>query len=173
MPIKRAFAAWPWAVAAWMAGIALQLQQPDLLSAWAYAAVLVPGLGLLVWGRIAPVRVLGLGAIAWALTGWHAIALHQPMPSALEGQNLDVVGRVQSMVQRQDVGLRFRFVVEQAQLQGQPVLEFSTDEKLLHARLAKKPSRSPEWETRSCKNSAEVRPSSPNSGSVNHDGVDS
>lgn len=43
------------------------------------------------------------------------------------------------------------------ELQGQPVLEFSTDEKLLHARLAKKPSRSPEWETRSCKNSAEVR----------------
>jgi hypothetical protein len=43
------------------------------------------------------------------------------------------------------------------ELKGQPVLEFSTDEKLLHARLAKRPSRSPEWETRTCKNSAEVR----------------
>ncbi len=121
MPIERGFAAWPWAVAAWMAGIALQLQQPDLLSAWAYAAAFVPGMGLLLWGRIVPVRAIGLGAIGWALTGWHAIAMHHPIPSALEGQNLDVVGRVQSMVQRQDVGLRFRFVVEQAQLQGQPV----------------------------------------------------
>jgi hypothetical protein len=43
------------------------------------------------------------------------------------------------------------------ELQGQPVLELSVDDKLLHARLAKKPARSPEWETRACKNSAEVR----------------
>jgi len=43
------------------------------------------------------------------------------------------------------------------ELQGQPVLELSADEKLLHARLAKKPSRTPEWEARTCKNSAEVR----------------
>ena len=43
------------------------------------------------------------------------------------------------------------------ELQGQPVLELSVDDKLLHARLARKPARSPEWEARSCKNSAEVR----------------
>jgi hypothetical protein len=43
------------------------------------------------------------------------------------------------------------------ELQGQPVLELSVDDKLLHARLVKKPARSPEWETRQCKNSAEVR----------------
>ena len=43
------------------------------------------------------------------------------------------------------------------ELQGQPVLELSVDETLLHARLAKKPARSPEWELRACKNSAEVR----------------
>ena len=42
-------------------------------------------------------------------------------------------------------------------LQGQAVLELSADDKLLHARLVKRPSRSPEWETRDCKNSAEVR----------------
>jgi len=43
------------------------------------------------------------------------------------------------------------------QLQGQVVLELSADDKLLHARLVRTPARSPEWETRDCKNSAEVR----------------
>lgn len=42
-------------------------------------------------------------------------------------------------------------------LQGQVVLELSADAQLLHARLVKKPARSPEWELRDCKNSAEVR----------------
>jgi len=42
-------------------------------------------------------------------------------------------------------------------LQGQVVLELSVDEQLLHARLVRKPSRSPEWDARDCKNSAEVR----------------
>ncbi len=113
--------AWPLAFAAWMAGIALQLQQADLSGVWVYTAVGACGLGLVAGLRIGWMRALGLGLLSWALTGWHASLQHRPMPSALEGQNLDVVGRVQSMVQRQDVGLRFRFVVEQAQLQGQPV----------------------------------------------------
>ncbi len=43
------------------------------------------------------------------------------------------------------------------ELQGQVVLELSTDDKNIHARLAKRPSRSPEWEMRECKNAAEVR----------------
>ncbi len=43
------------------------------------------------------------------------------------------------------------------ELQGQPVLQLSVDGQLLNAKLAKKPARSPEWEARSCKNSAEVR----------------
>ncbi len=45
----------------------------------------------------------------------------------------------------------------QYELQGQPVLALSADAQLLHAKLAKKPSRSPEWELRACKNAAEVR----------------
>ena len=43
------------------------------------------------------------------------------------------------------------------ELQGQPVLELSVDDKLLHARLVNRPARSAEWETRDCKNSVEVR----------------
>ncbi|WP_077036507.1 hypothetical protein [Pelomonas sp. KK5] len=42
-------------------------------------------------------------------------------------------------------------------MQGQPVLQLSSDDTQLHARLAKRPARSPEWESRSCKNAAEVR----------------
>jgi len=43
------------------------------------------------------------------------------------------------------------------ELQGQPVLELRADDKLLHARLVKRPARSPEWETRDCASSVEVR----------------
>jgi hypothetical protein len=42
-------------------------------------------------------------------------------------------------------------------LQSQPVLELSVDDTLLKARLVKRPSRTPEWESRDCKNSADVR----------------
>jgi len=43
------------------------------------------------------------------------------------------------------------------ELQGQPVVQLSVDEKLLHAKLARKPARSPEWDQKTCKNSADVR----------------
>ncbi|MBV8604519.1 MAG: hypothetical protein JO224_07540 [Pelomonas sp.] len=43
------------------------------------------------------------------------------------------------------------------ELQGQPVLQLSVDAKLLHAKLARKPARSPEWDRKTCKNSADVR----------------
>ncbi|MEJ6006566.1 hypothetical protein WG899_13485 [Paucibacter sp. AS339] len=42
-------------------------------------------------------------------------------------------------------------------LQGQSVLELSVVDGLLRARLAKRPAHSPEWESRDCKNSAELR----------------
>ena len=58
-------------------------------------------------------------------------------------------------------GLRdFRSLSERGNsflLQGQVVLELGVDDKLLHAKLARKPARSPEWDTRDCKNSAELR----------------
>lgn len=42
-------------------------------------------------------------------------------------------------------------------LQGQAVIELSADEHTLLAKLAKRPARSPEWDSRHCKNSADVR----------------
>ena len=121
MPQRRWSAGWPLAFAGWMAGIALQLQQPQLSSAVLYGALGALGIGLALWTRAGAVRCLGLAMSSWALTGLHALAWHAPLAPELEGQNLDVVGRVQSMVQRQDVGVRFRFVIEQAHAQGRPV----------------------------------------------------
>lgn len=43
------------------------------------------------------------------------------------------------------------------ELQGQRVIELSVDGAALQARLAKRPARSPDWETHILKNSAEVR----------------
>ena len=104
---------------AWCAGVAVQLQQTALWSATAYAGLAVAaGLGLwLPWrrglgqllGRCGAVAVLSL-----AITGGHALVQQQAINPALEGQDLDLVGVVQAMPQRQDIGWRFRFEVEQA-----------------------------------------------------------
>ena len=42
-------------------------------------------------------------------------------------------------------------------LQGQRVIELGVDGGALQARVAKRPARSPEWDTRTLKNSADVR----------------
>jgi len=42
-------------------------------------------------------------------------------------------------------------------LKGQEVLSLSIEGEALHARLAKRPGRSPEWELRSCRDAAQVR----------------
>ncbi|HEY1392728.1 MAG TPA: hypothetical protein VFV25_05105 [Methylibium sp.] len=43
------------------------------------------------------------------------------------------------------------------ELKGQAVIELALDGAQIHARIAKRPARSPEWETRALKNSADVR----------------
>ena len=43
------------------------------------------------------------------------------------------------------------------ELQGQRVIELAVDGATLQARIAKRPARSPEWETRTLKNSADTR----------------
>ncbi len=118
-----------WAALAWVAGIAVQLQQAALAPALLYVFVGLASLGVLLGlrrlGRAWPwplvPRLLALGGLSWAVAGLHACALWAPMDAALEGRDLDVVGRVQAMAQRQDVGWRFRFVVEQAHWQGRAV----------------------------------------------------
>ena len=110
------------ALLAWCLGVAVQLQQTAL---WPVAAYLLL-LCLALWGgwtlRRRPwgqrVRVLAWGLLwawlAFAVTGLHAQSRSGAIAAELEGQDLQVVGRVQAMPQRQDLGWRFRFRIEQA-----------------------------------------------------------
>ena len=111
---------------AWCVGVALQLQQEALWSVMGYAVMLALALALaLVLGLLLRrmAKPAWLGALAWclvwaavsfAVTGLHAHTRSAAIDPALEGQDLDVVGVVQAMPQRQDLGWRFRFQVEQA-----------------------------------------------------------
>jgi competence protein ComEC len=134
-----------WARCLWLcllaggAGLALQLQQMALWPTGAYGGALAAAClgvaGLVIpWGGTqagrrpgleAAVRmgclVLTCGLFSFALTGWHASIQAERLDSALEGQDLDVVGVVQAMPQRQDLGWRFRFRVESAKRAGTPV----------------------------------------------------
>lgn len=118
-----------------VAGVALQLQQPALWSAWLYAGMtaavaLLAGLvavvtrpATAVWsGRSVAALVLALVA-GFALTGLRAAVFQGgALAAELEGRDIEVTGRVLAMPQRGEDGLRFRFAVESAQLDGRPVV---------------------------------------------------
>ena len=117
---------------AWCAGVAVQLQQAALWPMPSYAALLGAALLLAAglrwaggakWAGQAGQRVGPSLALAWcltaatagfALTGLHAGTRMASIDPALEGQDLELVGLVQAMPQRQALGLRFRFRIEQA-----------------------------------------------------------
>jgi competence protein ComEC len=104
---------------AWCAGVAVQLQQTALWPAAAYGAVAGLGLAILGWSRAAGLhRHMGICTAAvllsFACTGGHALLQVRAIDPALEGQDLELVGVVQAMPQRQDIGWRFRFEVETA-----------------------------------------------------------
>lgn len=112
---------------AWLAGAAGQLQQARLWSPEVYVCTGLAALGLfLTLRRFGPVLRLGMAlcavaTVAWAWTGSLAGWRMQNLSMALEGQDLDVIGVVEAMPQRQDVGLRFRFRIEQASWRGEVV----------------------------------------------------
>ncbi|MEO7150914.1 MAG: DNA internalization-related competence protein ComEC/Rec2 [Burkholderiaceae bacterium] len=105
---------------AWLAGVALQLQEPALEPAGAYAIAVVAGLAALASGwrwrhRAAWLAVVGCFALGWGATGLQAgLRLADALPAALEGVDLQVTGVVASLPQRGPTGLRFRFEVEHA-----------------------------------------------------------
>jgi competence protein ComEC len=111
---------------AWLFGVALQLQERTLLPLWAYLSCLAFGLVCCAaawrWPRLwvlpfVAALLMGVGA-----SGWRASErLGDALPSSLEGQDLQVVGVVASLPQQSPVGLRFRFEIEEARLQGQVV----------------------------------------------------
>jgi competence protein ComEC len=125
------------ALLGWIAGTAVQLQQPELASVRVYASILAVVLVvacLLAIKCIANKPAASSGpvlrvllsmslavALGWTTCGLRAVVFDaQRLPPALEGRDITVTGMVGAMPQRSDAGLRFRLAVESAQLDGQP-----------------------------------------------------
>jgi competence protein ComEC len=119
---------WLAALPGWVLGVALQLQQPVLWPLWVYAGLLCGGLALALVSRVAKavsgvcLAVIAGGLIGAGLTGTRAahFASHALDP-ALQGTDIELVGRVASLPQRTAQGERFDLVVESATRAGQPV----------------------------------------------------
>ncbi len=111
------------ALAAALAGVALQLRQPVLWDGMVYAGGLLAGIAGLwsAWrlprhARTAWVcAALAGAAIGMGLAGARAVVYAAgALDPALEGRDLQLVGVVSQMPQRGDAGTRFRFAVESA-----------------------------------------------------------
>lgn len=129
---------WQAAAWGWLAGTALQLQQPELsasafymlqglaaLALWASVAIESIAYGAAPpWRRQARSAMVALAcaALAFSVCGLRATVFErQALAPALEGQDLELTGRVAAMAQRSEAGLRLRFAPQEARLQGQPV----------------------------------------------------
>jgi competence protein ComEC len=111
---------------AFIAGVALQLNERVLLPPALYASAVGAGVLALAaawrWRRAFLLALLGLAAVGYASAGWRACErLGDSLAAGLEGVDLQVTGLVASLPQRSASGLRFRFEVEHAELAGRPV----------------------------------------------------
>ncbi|MEP7058081.1 MAG: DNA internalization-related competence protein ComEC/Rec2 [Caldimonas sp.] len=111
---------------AWLAGVALHLQQRELWPSAAYTALVAAGaLAICVawrWRRAFALGLLGALLCGAAASGWRAsVRLADTLDPALEGKDLAVVGIVASLPQQSASGLRFRFEVESASAAGRAV----------------------------------------------------
>ena len=121
--------AWAAALLGWVLGTVLQVQQPVLWAAGVYIGVTVFAfaLTLLAWrARPGAARALGwvlaAALAAFGTTGWRAtMMLAERLTPALEGRDVLLTGTVSRMPQKSEAGWRFRFDVQQAQLDGAPV----------------------------------------------------
>ncbi|TNF61027.1 MAG: DNA internalization-related competence protein ComEC/Rec2 [Burkholderiales bacterium] len=115
---------------AWIAGVALQLQQPVLWPLSVYGglvllaaalALAAAGRPLAAWRTVVPLVLAG--ALAGAGTTDMRAALHagQALDPGLENVNLQVTGRVSALPVRTAQGVRFEFEVERALHEGREV----------------------------------------------------
>ena len=116
---------------AWLAGVALHLQERALWPMGAYAALLAAALaGVLAgwrWRRaVAPSMLLllaGAALLGFSASAWRAsLRMAETLAPALEGRNIVVTGIVASLPQQSPSGLRFRFEVESAALDERAVV---------------------------------------------------
>ena len=121
-----------------IAGAALQLQQPALWPTLDYAALTAcalafagvlyrfktlsrvqEGRAALIAGLAVCMAAAGLG---FGLTGWRSVQFHTTaLNPLLEGRDIDITGRVLAMPQIGDDAVRFRFQPDAATLDGQAV----------------------------------------------------
>ena len=113
---------------AWLAGVALHLQERVLLpvpvpARW--ALLVLGGIGLLAawrWRRAFVAGVVGMLLLGGGLSEWRAsLRLADALPATLEGRDIAVIGLVATLPQQTAAGLRFGFDVEAAALDGQAV----------------------------------------------------
>ena len=115
------------ALLGWIVGSAVQLQQSTLYSWQSYGAVLLLAFvlfllalvrGLKMHWRIALIAI-SFGLLALAITGLRASAFAaNALDPELEGRDLTLTGLVAAMPHRSEAGLRFRFTLESAHLEG-------------------------------------------------------
>ena len=107
---------------AWLGGVALQLQEHEVLAAPADIAIAVLAVATILAGiawrdrRFAVVpTAIATAAFAFACTGLQAtLRLAETLPHELEGRDLVVTGVVASLPQQSSSGLRFRFDLDPA-----------------------------------------------------------
>lgn len=109
-------------------GVALQLQQGVLWSAWVYACIgmvaLLASVGGWKWRnrRISWLIFALTMVVAGAGTGWRAAMFQaNAMPAQWEGRDVRVVGVIDAMPQTVERGVRMHFQVERAWVAQQPV----------------------------------------------------
>ncbi len=126
--------AYPVASLGYLVGTALQLMQTALWGRHVYLAWMTGALIAWVWAMagLGPFSVatqyrrlglmLAVCALAFGTTGWRAARFaDSALTPSLEGKDLLVTGVVAAMPQHFESGLRFRFDLESAQWNGQPV----------------------------------------------------
>ena len=128
------------ALAGFVAGVALQLQQSTLDQPMVYGLMLsAPLVGWILIAHKRRAFGTGLRAGMWLRLGWSVVLAGalaagfglgglravsmagQALDRAQEGADLSVVGVVAAMPQRSEAGVRFRFHVESATRNGLPV----------------------------------------------------
>jgi competence protein ComEC len=102
---------------AWLAGVAVQLQQRELWRFESYLAVTIIAVAVALISarsrRAFALLVAAALATGFALTGIQASArLAETLPPALEGRDVVVTGVVANLPQQGPSGLRFRFEVD-------------------------------------------------------------
>ncbi len=108
---------------AWLAGVALHLQERALWPTPVYAALTLGGALCLCaawrWRRAFVLALAGAAVRGAAASGWRAsVYMADTLDPAVEGQDVVVTGIVASLPQQSASGLRFRFEVESAVLRG-------------------------------------------------------